>query len=128
MLQFSRWPNPPRNRIAQIQGSAVDYVDQTFEDTVVELDGNNFENCTFRNVIFQFSGGDLVMKNCDIDRFSFQFGGALANGLYAIQPPMDDPMRITGPRATSSSISVASSIQRSRVPSSNEPSDEPVPE
>ena len=63
----------------------MDYVDQTFEDTAVELDGNSFDNCTFRNVIFQFSGGDLMMKNCDIDRFSFQFGGALANGLYAIQ-------------------------------------------
>ena len=40
--------------------------------------------CVFRNVIFHYSGGDLVMKNCDIDRFSFRFGGALATGLFAL--------------------------------------------
>ena len=63
----------------------MDHVDQTFENVTVELDGNTYDNCTFRNVLFHYSGGDLTMKNCDIDRFSFQFGGALANGLYAIQ-------------------------------------------
>jgi hypothetical protein len=62
----------------------VDYVDQSFEGVTVELDGNSFENCTFRDVVFQYSGGDLVMKNCNMDRFSFQFGGPLANGLYAL--------------------------------------------
>ena len=62
----------------------MDYVDQNFEGVTVELDGNSFENCTFREVLFQYSGGDLTMKNCDMDRFRFQFGGALANGLYAL--------------------------------------------
>jgi hypothetical protein len=62
----------------------VDYVDQSFEGVTVELDGNSFENCTFRDVVFQFSGGELVMKNCNMDRFRFQFGGALANGLFAL--------------------------------------------
>jgi hypothetical protein len=62
----------------------VDYKDQTFENTTVELDGNSFENCDFDNVVFHFSGGDLNMENCNINRFSFQFGGQLANGLYAL--------------------------------------------
>jgi hypothetical protein len=62
----------------------VDYKDQLFEDVEVPLDGNSFENCTFRNVVFKFGGGDLVMKNCGMDRFSFRFDGALANGLYAL--------------------------------------------
>ena len=62
----------------------MDYKDQTFENTTVELDGNTFENCDFDNVVFHFSGGDLNMENCNIDRFSFQFGGQLANGLYAL--------------------------------------------
>lgn len=62
----------------------MDYKDQLFEDVEVPLDGNSFENCTFRNVVFKFGGGDLVMKNCGMDRFSFRFDGALANGLYAL--------------------------------------------
>jgi len=62
----------------------VDYVDQTFEGVTVDLDGNSFKNCTFRDVTFQYSGGDLKMDNCGMDRFRFQFGGALANGLFAI--------------------------------------------
>lgn len=63
----------------------MQHSNETFEGAVVELDGNSYEDCTFYNVVFQYSGGDLQMKNCAIDRFSFKFGGALANGLYAIQ-------------------------------------------
>jgi len=62
----------------------VDYLDKTFEGETVELDGNSFENCTFRDVTFQYSGGDLMMKNCGMNRFRFQFGGDLANGLFAL--------------------------------------------
>lgn len=62
----------------------MDYKDQTFENVGVPLDGNSYENCTFRNVIFRFGGGDLVMKNCGMDRFSFIFEGPLSNGLYAL--------------------------------------------
>jgi hypothetical protein len=62
----------------------VDYVDKTFEGETVQLDGNSFENCTFRDVTFHYSGGNLVMKNCGMDRFRFQFGGDLANGLFAL--------------------------------------------
>jgi hypothetical protein len=62
----------------------VDYKGHTFENQEVILDGNSFEDCTFRNVVFNFGGGDLVMKNCGMDRFSFRFSGALANGLFAL--------------------------------------------
>jgi hypothetical protein len=62
----------------------VDYKDETFEGVEVELDGNTFEKCTFDNVLFKYSGGDLEMKDCKFVRFSFVFGGALANGLYAL--------------------------------------------
>src|SRR5689334_3060827 len=67
-----------------IEGARVDYKDQTFENVDVPLDGNSFENCTFRDVVFTFGGGDLVMKNCAMDRFSFRFEGPLANGLFAL--------------------------------------------
>ena len=62
----------------------MDYKGQTFENEDVILDGNSFENCTFRNVVFNYGGGHLVMKNCGMDRFSFRFSGDLANGLFAL--------------------------------------------
>lgn len=62
----------------------MDYKDQVFDSVEVVLDGNSFEDCTFTNVIFRFGGGNLVMKNCAMDRFRFQFDGALSNGLYAM--------------------------------------------
>jgi hypothetical protein len=62
----------------------VDHKDQKFEGVTVELDGNSFENCVFRDVVFHYAGGLMVMKNCDIDRFSFRFDGALATGLFTL--------------------------------------------
>lgn len=62
----------------------MDYVNETFEGVTVDLDGNSFKNCTFRDVTFKFGGGDLTMENCGMDRFRFQFDGALANGLFAL--------------------------------------------
>lgn len=62
----------------------MQYSDQTFEGVPVELDGNEFENCTFRNVLFGYSGGDLKMTDCNIESFSFRLGGALGTGLYAL--------------------------------------------
>jgi len=62
----------------------VDYKDQTFENTTVQLDGNTFVNCRFDNAVLQYSGESLKMDNCTFNRFSFQFGGALATGLYAL--------------------------------------------
>lgn len=62
----------------------MEYSGQTFEDVPVELDGNSFENCTFRKVLFHYSGGDLKMDKCNIESFQINFGGALANGLFAL--------------------------------------------
>ena len=62
----------------------MQHKDRMFEDETVKLDGNSYEGCVFRNVVFDYSGGELEMKDCQMDRFSFKFGGALANGLYAL--------------------------------------------
>jgi hypothetical protein len=62
----------------------VKYSGQTFEDVAVDLDGNEFDDCTFRKVIFDYSGGTLVMNHCRIESFSFRFGGALSTGLFAL--------------------------------------------
>jgi hypothetical protein len=61
----------------------VDYADQSFEGEVI-LDGNTYRNCTFENVRFVYGGGSLQIENCRMDRFSWQFTGDLANGLYAL--------------------------------------------
>jgi hypothetical protein len=50
----------------------------------VELDGNSYEHCTFHDVVFVYGGGELAMEGCSMDRFSWRFTGALANGLYAL--------------------------------------------
>jgi hypothetical protein len=62
----------------------VDYKNENFEGVTVDLDGNSFKDCTFRDVTFKYAGGDLTMENCGMDRFRFQFDGALANGLFAL--------------------------------------------
>ena len=62
----------------------MDYKDQEFDGITVDLDGNTFKDCTFKNVLFRYAGGDLEMENVGIDRFRFQFGGDLARGLFAL--------------------------------------------
>ena len=62
----------------------MEFVDQSFEGVTVELDGNTYRNCRFLNVVFQYAGGPVEMSDCHIDRFSFQFGGDLAQGLFTL--------------------------------------------
>ena len=62
----------------------MDYKNENFEGVTVDLDGNSFKDCTFRDVTFKYAGGDLTIENCGMDRFRFQFDGALANGLFAL--------------------------------------------
>lgn len=57
---------------------------QVFDGVTVELDGNSFIGCTFRNVIFKYAGGDVEMSECIIESFQFQFDGALATGLFTL--------------------------------------------
>ena len=61
-----------------------EFVDREFKNETVVLDGNVFRNCSFRDVVFQFSGKGVEMSNCNMDRFSFQFGGDLAAGLFTL--------------------------------------------
>ena len=44
--------------------------DETFEDATVDLDGETFENCTFRNVTLAYSGGEPpVLDGCKFEGF-----------------------------------------------------------
>jgi len=62
----------------------MQYENETFEGGVVKLDGNSFTKCTFNNVTFDYSGGPVDMEACSIQRFSLQFGGDLAQGLFTL--------------------------------------------
>lgn len=62
----------------------MDYIDQTFENTTVELDGNRYVNCTFRDVVLKYAGTGVDMEGCRMDRFAWQFDGALASGLFTL--------------------------------------------
>ncbi len=60
------------------------YENEHFEGVTVTLDGNSYSNCRFYNVRLQYSGGPVDMAECSLDRFSFQFGGDLAQGLSTL--------------------------------------------
>jgi hypothetical protein len=62
----------------------MEFVDQAFKGVTVELDGNRYIRCTFVDVIFHYAGGPLDMEGCGMDRFSFQFDGDLARGLFTL--------------------------------------------
>jgi len=62
----------------------MDYANQTFENGTVELDGNSYSGCTFRGVTFKYAGGPVEMDDCALERFSFQFDGDLARGLFTL--------------------------------------------
>jgi hypothetical protein len=62
----------------------VKFSDQIFDGVPVELDDNEFERCSFTDVTFTYSGGDLKMSECNIVSFRMQFGGQLATGLFAL--------------------------------------------
>ncbi|MDV3457539.1 hypothetical protein RZN05_11135 [Sphingomonas sp. HF-S4] len=55
-----------------------------FEAGTLALDGDSFTNCTFQDIVLQYSGGPVTMVNCNFNRFSFQFGGDLAQGLHIL--------------------------------------------
>ncbi|HEX8364641.1 MAG TPA: hypothetical protein VD887_01610 [Allosphingosinicella sp.] len=62
----------------------MQFENRNFEGGTVNLDGNRYTGCTFRNTVLRFGGGDLHMTDCEFDGISFQFEGKLANGLHAL--------------------------------------------
>jgi len=62
----------------------MEYVNQTFEAGTIVLDNNVFRECTFRGAVLQYGGGPVDMVDCRIERFSCQFDGDLARGLFTL--------------------------------------------
>ena len=48
----------------------------TETDTIIQMDGHHFENCTFTNCILAYSGGDFSWLNCSFDRCQLRFIGS----------------------------------------------------
>lgn len=47
---------------------------ETFSDSVEVMDGNEYHNCTFSNVVFVYKGGEIpVMKGCTINSCTIDF-------------------------------------------------------
>jgi len=62
------------------------FTSETFADQRVPIDGNEYENCTFKNVTLVYSGGPPpAIRNCQLDQFSLAFEGAAENTLAMLR-------------------------------------------
>jgi len=73
----------------------IKQINNSYENMTVLLDGNSFENCTFKNCTLEFRGTDEVsLVSNTITNCQFSFSGAAANtiqflkGLYHGLGPM----------------------------------------
>jgi len=58
------------------------FEDQTFENTEVTFDYNQFVRCTFRNITLFFHGGDWSIVECHFDgQIKIAVGGSANNTL-----------------------------------------------
>lgn len=57
------------------------YEGQHFRNTRVQLDGNEFDQCRFTNVLFEYAGGPVHLCGCQFEGFAWQFAGDLGRGL-----------------------------------------------
>ena len=57
------------------------YFYKTFADTTVRLDGNQFQNCTFRNCTIEFGGiaAGTALENCSFVECQWSFVDAAAD-------------------------------------------------
>lgn len=67
----------PRQSTPCPEGQAVKYQNQTFEDVPVELDGNEFHNCTFTRCTFVYRGGGIpLLSGCTVTALKFSLDDA----------------------------------------------------
>lgn len=58
------------------------FVDGEFDGVTLDIDGNIFEGCTFKNCQLRFAGGDgAQFDKCTFDGVGILFVGAAANTL-----------------------------------------------
>ncbi|WP_226571258.1 hypothetical protein [Mangrovibacter yixingensis] len=58
----------------------IKYISSVFENSVVELDGNHYEKCTFKDCIIVFKGlKTFNLINCNFSGCKWTFEGPAAN-------------------------------------------------
>ena len=64
----------------------MEFRDRTFEDVRIELDANQYVNCTFKRCRIVYSGaGPFSLDGCTFDDVRWQFSGRAANTLAFMQ-------------------------------------------
>ncbi|HZQ72049.1 MAG TPA: hypothetical protein VFB08_03970 [Burkholderiales bacterium] len=62
------------------------YSQEVFANQPVELDGNEFDRCTFRKCELKYRGGELpVLNGCHFDSSPFIFGNQAGNTLAMLR-------------------------------------------
>ena len=55
------------------------YKNRTFENKLIQLDGNQYINCTFQDCTLQYGGfGDVKLEGCQFNKCSWSFTDAAA--------------------------------------------------
>ena len=58
------------------------YMNHTFKNETIRLDGNEYQGCTFDGCVLEYAGGTLpIMANNNIGNSRFSFSDAAANTL-----------------------------------------------
>lgn len=67
------------------------YEDESFEGQAIRLDRNQFLNCTFENVAFEYGGGPIEMMGSKILGVTrWMFDGSLGTGLATLGMLFED--------------------------------------
>lgn len=60
----------------------MDYHQTVFDGGEVQLDGNSFDGCTFKDTVIAYDGGPVAIVGCTFTGSGeWRFGGDLATGL-----------------------------------------------
>lgn len=86
----------------------MDFVGKAFSKETVVLDDNTFTDCTFEDVVLEYSGGVFHMSGCSLKNFRFHLDGNLARGLGA----MHQLAKLAGPKEVKKLVDFVSGVLR----------------
>lgn len=52
------------------------YALRVFERQIIDIDGNEYLSCSFRDCVVRYSGGTYTFQDCDLAECEFQLEGA----------------------------------------------------
>jgi hypothetical protein len=70
------------------------HIEQTFENTIIELDNNEFERCIFKRCVFRYGGAQhFIIDDGDMQDCQIEFVAEAANAIVAIADLIKTPLR-----------------------------------